>query len=471
MNKHIQMLKYVLSDAIAAATAYTLFYLYRKKSIEPAKFGIDIPLEFDKNFLYYVLAIVVFWISLYTINGYYLEIFRKSRLKELLVTAGQSITGTLILFFLLFLDDQVKDYTNYYDIFFVYLGLHFTLTFTGRFLLTNATVKKIHRGEWGFRTLLVGSDQKAEQLYLEIINEKQNPGFKFVGFTHLSDQDNHLMKKHLPHLGNCVDLKKVVKQNAIEEVVIAVETKEHDQINKILNQLEGTGVYVKLKPDMYDFVSGTVKTSAIFASPLIEIKPFPMKPWERSVKRIMDIVLSLLFILIFAPLYIIIAIAVKLSSKGPVIFKQERIGLHGKPFIIYKFRSMYVDAEKNGPQLSSANDSRITPIGKILRKTRLDEIPQFFNVLKGDMSIVGPRPERQYFIDLITQRNPNYYHLLKVRPGITSWGQVKFGYAENVDQMIERMKYDILYVENMSILLDLKIMIYTILILLRLEGK
>lgn len=196
-----------------------------------------------------------------------------------------------------------------------------------------------------------------------------------------------------------------------------------------------------------------------------------MPAWQKVIKRMMDIVISAIAIVILSPLFIFTAFMVKRSSPGPILFRQERVGLHGRKFKMIKFRSMYADAEKTGPQLSSKNDPRVTPWGRIMRQYRLDEIPQFFTVLKGDMSLVGPRPERQFYIDQIVQRMPHFRLLQKVKPGITSWGQVKYGYAENIDQMIERAKFDLLYLENMSIAMDIKILVYTIMIVLQGRGK
>jgi exopolysaccharide biosynthesis polyprenyl glycosylphosphotransferase len=224
-------------------------------------------------------------------------------------------------------------------------------------------------------------------------------------------------------------------------------------------------------PDMYDILSGFVRISSIFGTPLIEVEALVMPQWQQSVKRVLDIVCSVFALVVLFPLFMLLFILIKTDSKGPAIFKQPRIGRWGKPFTIYKFRTMRVDAEKDGPALSSTDDNRMTKVGRWLRKFRLDEFPQFYNVLVGNMSLVGPRPERQFFIDQIVQVAPHYKLLHRVKPGITSWGQVKYGYAENVEQMVERLKYDILYIENMSLALDFKIAFYTVLTIIKAEGK
>ena len=308
-------------------------------------------------------------------------------------------------------------------------------------------------------------------IHAEIEAMEKSPGNRFVGFVNVNGGDQLLTSVGLTRLGKWNELGSLIGQHAIEEVIIAVDSSEHAHISKIMNELEGTSVRIKIIPDMYDILSGSVKMTSIFGAPLIEVNPQIMPAWQFSLKRVMDICASSLALLILTPVYLVLAIAVQFSSKGPIFFRQERIGKHGRPFRIIKFRSMYSDAERDGPQLSSAKDPRITPIGRWMRRTRMDELPQFWNVLKGDMSLVGPRPERQHFIEAITEVAPHYRHLHKVRPGITSWGQVKFGYAENVEQMVRRLKYDILYIENMSLAVDLKILAYTVLIILKGDGK
>jgi exopolysaccharide biosynthesis polyprenyl glycosylphosphotransferase len=319
--------------------------------------------------------------------------------------------------------------------------------------------------------VIVGSNGNALRIYNDIEKQERSSGNIFVGFLSVFDRDDYKIGQYLPHLGSYKDIKRIVAENQVEEVIIAIERTETGTIDEIIARLEETSVVIKIIPIMQDILFGSVKLSGIWHAPLIQISPDLLPAWQQSVKRIIDVGASIIAMILLIPLYIFTAIGVKMSSKGPVLYSQERVGIKGKPFKMHKFRSMYSDAESTGPQLSSENDPRITPFGRFIRKVRLDEIPQFYTVLKGDMSLVGPRPERQYYIDQIVKRAPHYRLLLKVKPGITSWGQVKYGYASDVDEMIERLQYDILYIENMSIAMDIKILIYTVLIVLQGRGK
>jgi exopolysaccharide biosynthesis polyprenyl glycosylphosphotransferase len=331
-------------------------------------------------------------------------------------------------------------------------------------------VKKIHSGKEGFKALLLGGSEKAVGIYKEIQNLDKSIGTQFIGFVNLNGIDT-LLKDELTYLGHLDELEKVIEKYEIEEVIIALESTEHQRLSSIITRLSGTGIKIKVLPDVFDILAGSIKMTNIFGVVLLEVNPEGMPIWQQSIKRFTDISFSLLALLILIPFYIFLAIAVKTSSKGPVFFRQERIGLNGRKFKIIKFRTMFMDAEAKGPQLSSSFDPRITKSGRFMRKARLDEFPQFYNVLKGDMSLVGPRPERQFYIDQIVAREPQFLQLTTVRPGITSWGQVKYGYAENVEQMLQRMKFDLLYLKNMSLALDLKIMLYTVLIILKAKGK
>ncbi|PCJ87788.1 MAG: polyprenyl glycosylphosphotransferase [Flavobacteriales bacterium] len=472
MNRKLQALKYIIADLSASSIAWCLFYIFRKLYLEPQKFGHEVELEFNQYFFIGLAVVPLSWLAFYALTGFYRKPYRKSRLKELGQTILTSLVGVTIIFFALLLDDEIASYKSYYRSFSTLFALHFIFTFLLRFILSTITAHKIHTRKIGFNTVVVGSNENAMNLYKELDGMRKSSGFKFEGFLHLNGDLDHLLSGHLPHLGSAKNIQNVIKEKQIEEVILAIESSEHNEIDKIVNQLQGENVAVKIIPDMYDILAGQVKMSSIFGAPLIEIRHEIMPGWQQILKRVIDVAVSIMVMTIFSPLYLVLALGVKLSSKGALIYSHERIGLHGKPFNIYKFRTMYEDAEKEGrPALSSKDDPRITPVGRFLRKTRLDELPQFFNVLTNEMSIVGPRPERQFFIRQIIEKAPHYTHLHKVRPGITSWGQVKYGYAENVEQMIERLKYDILYIENMSLFVDFKIMIYTILTVLRGSGK
>lgn len=471
MNRKLQTLKYLSFDYIASAMSWTLFYLFRKIHIEPLKYGHEIPVEFNNKYFLGLLIIPLCWLILFYIIGYYKNIYRKSRLEELGQTLLITLIGVLVIFFALILDDEIFSYKNYYVSILTLFSLQFLLVYIPRLIITTITNHKIQNRDIGFNTLIIGSNDNALKLYQELNSTKKSTGNKFIGFINVLQKSKYLLSDHLPLLGGLEKLNETLNNHLVEEVIIALESSEHEEIESIINQLQHHDVIIKIIPDMHEILTGTVKMTSIYGAPLIQISHASMPAWQENMKRIIDISASIFALILLTPLYLVLTIGVKLSSKGPIFYSHERIGRYGNPFTIYKFRSMYTDAEKNGPALSSSNDSRITPFGKFMRKSRLDELPQFFNVVIGDMSLVGPRPERQFFIDQIILRAPHYAYLHKVRPGITSWGQVKYGYAENVDEMIDRLKYDILYLENMSLFIDFKIMIYTIKTILKVEGK
>ena len=464
-NKPLQTLKYILFDTISAATAWVLFFYYRIEQIDGKTINIS------NMFIKDIITVTIAWIVLYAFFGFYKNIYRKSRLRELGQTFASSVLGVTILFFSVLIDDFIVTYKQYYLSYLVLFVYHFGITAFFRFFLSTITAYRIHNKIIGFNTLIIGSNEKAARLFIDLENEVKSSGHRISGFVNVDDKSTYLLSNYINHLGSFKKIKEIIKKNKIEDVIIAIETSEHSKISAILNELENTRVFIKIIPDMYDILSGSVKMNSILGTPLIEVKHDLLPEWERLLKKGFDYILALIAIILLSPVYLLTAIMVKFSSPGPIIYKQERIGQFGIPFKIYKFRSMRTNAEKDGPQLSSKTDNRVTSWGKFMRKIRLDETPQFFNILKGDMSFVGPRPERQFYAEQLLLKAPHYTHIYKVKPGITSWGMVKYGYAENLEEMLDRLKYDILYIENMSFLIDLKIMIHTVLIILQGRGK
>lgn len=470
MNKKIQVAKYLIFDFIGSFIAWLWFHNYRKGVIEPQLFGYSIDFEFDTNVLLGLVVLPFFWVFLFFIAGFYRDVYRRSRLNELGLSIAITIMGGIVIFFLLLLDDYVASYKSYYQLFFTLLLLQFCLTYFPRLIITSISTHRIRTRRITFPTLIVGDGNNAYSVYKEFRDEKITQGNHVVGFLAIENKVNPQLVDELPCLGKYSNLREVVQSHNIEEVVLAIDEKDSKLLSKIVNDVLLLNTTVKAIPSMYDFLTGRVKMSQIFGTPLIHISFDLMPIWQQKLKQFIDITAAIIALVFLSPVILVIAIAIKATSKGPILFSQERVGQYGKPFHIYKFRSMYIDAEANGPALSTKNDSRITRLGRFLRKTRFDEIPNFWNVIKGDMSLVGPRPERQFYIEQIVKKAPHYIHLQKVKPGITSWGQVKYGYAENVDEMIERLKYDLLYIENMSLYVDFKIMIYTLITVFKGRG-
>ena len=464
MSKKGLALVLFFTDWFLAIFAWSLFYYARKIYIEHVAFSIE------DSFYWGLAFIPILWLIIFGVQGTYHDVRRLYRLKVISLTFIGSVIVTIALFFFLLLDDEVDNYRTYYQSAMWLFGVHFFSFLFGRLIFVSIIVKQIHNRKKGFRTLIIGGNEKAVEIYNEITQLPKGSGHLFVGFVNLNGIDK-MLESELTYLGHADDLEFIMRDYKVEEVIIALESVEHDKLKNIISRIEGGEISIKILPDMYDILSGSVRMNNIFGALLIDVNANVMPIWQLAIKRAMDISLSILAMILLIPVYIVLAIAVKISSPGPIFFLQERIGVYGKPFKIIKFRTMYIDSEKQGPQLSSSDDKRITKVGRFMRKLRLDEFPQFFNVLKGEMSLVGPRPERQFFIDQIVAIEPQFLQLTKVRPGITSWGQVKYGYAENVDQMLQRMKYDLLYMKNRTLALDFKIMLYTLLIVIKAKGK
>ena len=460
----------ILLDYLSAALAWFFLWLYRQHFLTRLSYLDTLRLFHLRDFVNTLVVVPLCWLVAYILSGTYFDLYRKSRLNEINRTLISCIIGCILIAMVVFANDS-SDYSYFINEFGHYLLIHTVCALVFRLFILYRVKVNLSSGKEGFKTLIIGGNQQAINIYKQVNENPKVLGNIFLGFIYSSKEASNGMSKYLPQLGDLSQLEEIIDRHNIEEVIVAVDSSEHHLLENIVTRLCYRPVVVKVLPDYYDIISGSVKTSNVYDAVLIHIHPDLMPDWQRVWKRVIDILVSVAALVFLLPLLVLTAIMVILSSRGPIIYMQERIGRFGRPFYIYKFRSMYLEAENTGPALSSKLDPRITPWGRFMRKWRIDELPQFINIIKGDMSLVGPRPERKHYIDIISGSHAHYKYLHKVKPGLTSWGMVQFGYAENVEEMIERMKYDLLYIENCSLALDVKIILYTFMVILQGRGK
>ena len=453
------LLRYLTADTLTAWLAWAVFQKIRHGGMRlvPPLDGASLVEQINLGWPYLYLA--CFWLFLYWLSGYYnkeAQLF-KSRLSEFLQSVASCFIGTMLLFFFYITGQPASLYEDYSHSFALFFYIQFLLTYLTRLAITNSMVGNIRRRQVGWNTLVIGVGARAAKLGYDLDHAHKSLGYNVMGYVAIPKRESQKVEER-NIVGTTDQMDELIAKYGIAVVILAIDGISEMEIYRFLHLLSARNVKIKLIPSKYQLVTGSVRMDTIYGIPMIDLTAVRMSEFQKNLKRLLDIVVSLVTLVVLMPFFLLL---VAFIGRKPV-YRQERVGRYGNPFVMYKFRSMKVDAETDGPQLTDEEDDRVTRLGRFMRKYRIDELPQFFNVLIGDMSLVGPRPERAFYIDQIVQEVPYYYMLSNVRPGITSWGMVKFGYANTLSGMIERADYDVIYLENMSLAVDCKILIYTV---------
>lgn len=460
ISRNNQRLRYVIADLLTGGLAFWVFNIVRFYLLKENQYvypGLWEYLGSTKLVIEQCLVppcvLIIYWLS-----GYYNNPFKRSRLSEFNTTLSTAIINTVIIYLILLINDQTGKRIVNYELIIILFGLFFFCTYSLRLCITAFAIQRFRKEIWQVNVLIIGNSPVSRKLATQLKNITRDVKYNICGFVEIPGETSaHDNEK----VYSFDDLSKACEDSGVSQIILAPEMHDDKKVMKLLSALFPLKIPVKISPDTFSYVTSAIKLDDIYAEPFIDLTGPSIGEASKNIKRTFDVACSLFVLILLSPLFAALSLIVKWSSKGPVIFKQERIGRFQRPFCIYKFRTMRENAEIDGPRLSSADDDRITGVGRWMRKYRLDELPQFWNVLKGEMSIVGPRPEREYYIRQIIEEAPYYVLVCQVRPGITSWGMVKYGYASNVTQMVERTRYDLIYLANMSLTVDCKILIYT----------
>ena len=451
-------------DLMALFLAYAAFYSIRVMS---GLFRVPIVPDFWLPFI----SISIFWPLVFFFFGLYRPWHAQSRLDEFVALVKAISVGCFLLFFVIFLDDaNAESRSASRLVIFLYWGFLIAFIGSGRMVFRSGRRRLLEAGVGLRNAVIVGWNEKGRGLF-DLVAQHPALGYRVIGFVKIDRRSRAGEYKGARCLGVSDDLPKLIEQHSIKDILVALESSDHGKLLEVIARCDGQDVSMKILPDMYDIISGQARTNQLYGFPLIEIMPQIMQPWEESMKRVTDVFVSLFVLVLSSPLWVVISVAIKMDTPGPVVYSQERVGKDGRIFKMHKFRSMRSDAEKDtGPVWAPVNDTRVTTVGRFLRNLRLDEIPQFINVLDGDMSLVGPRPERPYFVEKLSKQIPLYHRRLKVRPGITGWAQIKQGYDRSIEDVKSKVKYDLFYIENMSFRMDIKILLYTFYVMLTGRG-